>query len=114
MVVWAAGVPDRNGIIKPVERPLLITSVHPTDKKAPLVAHCISTRRDNPASDPVAEMPWDANTGSTTGLFEWCAVVLRWFVILEQDQVTKITGHVSDEFLDDVLQKIADARDYLG
>jgi hypothetical protein len=113
MVIWAAGVPDRNGIVKPVERPLLITSVHPTDKKASFVAHVISTRKDNADSDPVVEMPWNADTGDTTGLYEWCAVVLRWFVVLEQDQVTKVSGQVSDAFLDDVLQKIADARDYL-
>src|SRR5688500_9736875 len=114
MVVWPEGVPDRNGVVKPWARPLLITSVHPTDKKGPLVAHCISTRKDNPDCDPVVEMPWNASTGDSTGLYQWCAVVLRWFIILEQDQIQRVSGEVSGAFLADVIRRIDDARDYLG
>lgn len=108
MVVWAK-VPDRNGIVKPQPRPLLVTSVHPTNKKAPFVAHCISTRRENPPSEPIFEMPWDAKTGDRTGLYRWCAVVLRWSVIVEQDQVEDISGDISDEMLAEIRRRIADA-----
>jgi hypothetical protein len=76
MVVWAR-VPDRNGVIKPNPRPLLITSVHPVNKKAPFVAHCISTQLDNRATDPTIEMPSDPKTGAGVGLFSRCVVVLR-------------------------------------
>jgi hypothetical protein len=105
MVVWAR-VPDRNGVVKATARPLLITSVHPKDKKAPFVAHCISTR---PVSDddPAIEMPWDADSGGSAGLFTKCAVVLRWFVIVDQGEEEDISGKVPDEFLRHVLDEIA-------
>src|SRR5437870_32014 len=82
MVVWAR-VRDRGGVLKETARPLLITSVHLTDKKAPFVAHCISTRKENSPDDPIVEMPWDAKTGAGVGLYQWCAVVLRWVVIVD-------------------------------
>ena len=28
----------------------------------------------------------DAQTGGTTGFYQWCALVLRWQVIVEQNQ----------------------------
>jgi hypothetical protein len=105
MVVWAS-VPDRNGVVKSDPRPLLITSVHPTLKNAPFVAHCISTRTENSSDDPIIEMPWDKNTGGGVGLFRWCAVVLKWSVIVDQDQVVDCTGKVSREFLESVLSAI--------
>jgi len=113
MVVWAK-VADRNGVLKPTARPLLITSVHPSNKKAPFVAHCISTRRINDADDPTVEMPWDAKTGSGTGLFSECSVVLKWTAIVDQDDVEDISGHVSKEFLDFVLERIARLNESLG
>src|SRR5580700_6635660 len=105
MVVWAK-VPDRNGIIKANPRPLLITSVHPTNKKAPFVANCISTRLDNRQIDPTIEMPWDEKTGKGVGLYSRCVVVLRWVVIVEQSQVVDMTGKVEPAFFDFVLKRI--------
>src|SRR5262249_599702 len=86
MVVWAR-VPDRSGIVKDNPRPLVIISVHPTDKKAPFVACSVSTRPEKDTDEPIFELPWDAKTGSCTGFHQWCALVLRWQVIVEQDQV---------------------------
>ena len=107
MVVWAK-VPDRNGVAKPDPRPLLTTSVHPTDKRAPFVAHCISTRPQNPPDDPVIEMPWDATTGGGLGLYRWCALVVKWSVIVEQADVVDVTGRVDPSFLQTVLDTIRD------
>lgn len=105
MVVWAK-IPDRNGYIKPNPRPLLITSVHPTDKKAAFVANCISTRLDNRASDPTIEMPSDSKTGAGLGLFCRCVVVLRWIVQVDQSRVVDVTGRVDSEFLNFVIARI--------
>jgi len=107
MVVWAR-VPDRHGIVKDAARPLLVTSVHPVDKKGPFVAHCISTRAEVDPQDPYIEMPWDAQTGAGTGLYKWCAVVLKWSVIVEPIDVEEISGKVSPAFLAKVKQTIAD------
>ncbi len=104
MVVWAS-VRDRSGNIK--LRPLLITSIHPTDKKAPVVAHCISTRKENDDSDPIVEMPWDARTGAGVGLYCWCALVLRWSVIVDQSNIQECTGQVTKEFLARVMDQLA-------
>jgi hypothetical protein len=109
MVVWAK-VPDRNGVVKPGPRPLLITSIHPIDKKAPFVANCISTRLDNRDSDPTIEMPWDSMTGKGVGLYRKCVVVLRWIVVVEQSQVIDITGKVEADFFTYVLQRIEMVR----
>src|SRR6185437_16183463 len=98
MVVWAK-VPDRNGFTKPEPRPLLITSIHPTQKNAPFVAHCISTRKTSSSADPVIEMPWHPTTGAGLSLFKWCAVVLKWAVIISPDDVVDSTGKVDSEFL---------------
>ena len=105
MVVWAK-VPDRNGNIKANPRPLLITSVHPTDRKAPFVANCISTRLDNRDSDPTIEMPSHPKTGAGIGLFCQSVVVLRWMVTVEQSRVVDVTGKVDPEFLTYVLTRI--------
>ncbi len=109
MVVWAK-VPDRSGIVKPDPRPLLITGVHPTIKNAPFVAHCISTRTELNPLDPVFEMPWNAQTGSTTGLYEWCALVLRWSLIVDPKDVEDISGTVTDSMLASIQQRIVDAQ----
>jgi mRNA-degrading endonuclease toxin of MazEF toxin-antitoxin module len=105
MVVWAK-VPDRNGHIKANPRPLLVTSVHPANKKASFVANCISTRLDNRASDPTIEMPSHPKTGAGLGLFCRCVVVLRWMVNVEQSRVVDVTGKVDPEFLNYVLTRI--------
>lgn len=83
---------------------------HPTDKRAPLWGLAISTRKDLDASDPIVEMPWDATTGSTTGLYEWCEAVLLWPVNVPQDQINNASGHVSGEFLERVEKALEAAR----
>jgi hypothetical protein len=113
MIVWAKA-PDRNGVVKATARPLLITSIHPSNKKAPFVAHCISTRTDNYKNDPVIEMPWDPKTGAGTGLFAKCFLVLGWSVIVDQNDVEEISGAVEKEFLALVLERIARLHDPLG
>ena len=105
MVVWAK-VPDRNGVVKSNPRPLLITSVHPTNKKAPVVANCISTRLENRECDPTIEMPSDPKTGNGLGLYTRCVVVLRWVVLVEPDRIVDVTGKVEPEFLNFVLSRI--------
>jgi hypothetical protein len=112
MVVWAK-VPDRNGHIKQNPRPLLITAVHPTNKKAPFVANGISTRLDDRAFDPTIEMPSDPKTGAELGLYKRCAVVLRWVLVLDQDRVVDVTGTVKQEFLAYVLKRIEQIRGLL-
>jgi hypothetical protein len=58
--------------------------------------------------DPYIEMPWDAQTGAGTGLYKWCAVVLKWSVIVDQRDVEDVTGKVPPAFLAKVRQSIAD------
>ena len=111
MVVWAR-VPDRNGIIKPNPRPLVITSIHPTDKQAPFVAYCVSTRPAEETDEPIFELPWDAQTGSCTGFYKRCALVLRWQVIVEQDQVDQTIpfGQIPEEMFHAIVRAIDDAK----
>src|SRR4051794_14098056 len=85
MIVWAR-VPDRSGVIKPNPRPLVILSVHP-NKKGPFVACCVSTQPAADTDEPIFELPWDAQTGSSTGFYKRCAAVIRWQVIVEQTDV---------------------------
>jgi hypothetical protein len=108
-VVWAK-VPDRNGVVKDQPRPVLIVLTHPTDKRAPLYGLGISTREDLDPSDPTIEMPWDAQTGSTTGLYKRCAVVLLWAVHVPQEAIAEVSGSVSDEFFEMVSRKMEEAR----
>lgn len=56
-------------------------------------------------------MPWDAKTGAGVGLFAWCALVLKWMVIVEQDQVEDVTGEVDPDFLRHVMRKIAEVNE---
>ena len=111
MVVRAKDIPDRSAAVEHVPRPVLVTSVN---KRAPFVAYVISTRKDNPDSDAVMEMPWDSNTGAGTGLKEWCALVLRWMVIVEPEQVENVSGQVTSDFLDRGRQLIREAKDRFG
>jgi hypothetical protein len=109
-IIWAS-VPDRHGVIKPNPRPILLTLVHPTVRSAPVMGLAISTRGDiDPQNDPVVEMPWDAKTGASTGLFEWCAVVLLWPVSVEQRDIVKVSGSVPSDFLEKVSDRLKQAR----
>ena len=111
MVVWAR-VPDRSGIVKDNPRPLVIISVHPTLKKGPFVACCVSTRPKEETDEPIFELPWDAETGSTTGFYQWCALVLRWQVIVEPDQVDENIpfGEIPKELFQEILRAIENAK----
>ena len=40
-------------------------------------------------------MPWDAVTGDTTGLYEWCRVVLLWHVLLTRRMWSGRSGAVT-------------------
>jgi hypothetical protein len=102
-VVWAK-VADRNGVTKPEPRPLLVIRPEPV-QNSPLCCLGISTRRAVDPDDPVIEMPWDAATGDTTGLYEWCAVVLLWFVLLPLEDVEEKSGVVRPSFLEDVISR---------
>jgi len=108
-VVWAL-VPDRNGIIKPDPRPLLVIHPGPETEEQRLVCLCVSTRSWDDPNDPAIEMPWDAKTGSTSGLFEWCRVVLLWRVLVGQPSVIRKSGRVTDAFL----ARIIEERDRAG
>jgi len=103
-VIWAANVPDRNGVAKPDPRPLLIIRPEPLNLNSPLCCLGISTDPKTDRSDPAVEMPWDAETGSTTGLYKWCRVVLGWHVLIDQDQA-EVSGTVSESFLADILDQ---------
>jgi hypothetical protein len=111
MIVWAR-VPDRSGILKTNPRPLVILSLHPTDKTAPFLAGCVSTRPAKETDEPIFELPWDAQTGSCTGFYERCALVLRWQVIVDEDQVdpTIRFGQLPKEMFAEILRAIEDAR----
>ena len=74
----------------------------PINRQCPLCCLCISTDPKDDPEDPAMEMPWDAGSGSTTGLFEWCRVVLLRHVIIDQDKVAKKSGSVNSAFLADV------------
>ena len=86
MVVWAR-VPDRNGVVKDDPRPLLVIQPLPIAPQGSLCCLAISTDPKDDPADPAIEMPWDAETGSTTGLYEWCRVVLLWRVYVDQTAV---------------------------
>ena len=90
----------------------MIISVHPTDKKAPFVACCVSTRPANETDEPIFELPWDARTGSSTGFYKWCALVLRWQVIVEQSHVDQTIpfGEIPKEMFEEILRAIEDAK----
>ena len=68
-IVWAV-VKDRNGIEKPDPRPLLVVPPEPQTPQQSLCCLAISTDPKDDPADPSFEMPWDASTGNTTGLFE--------------------------------------------
>lgn len=108
-MVWAK-VADRNGIVKDTPRPVLVLMVHPTVRNADLIGLAVSTRADiHPEDDPVVEMPWDAQTGSCTGLYQWCAVLL-WRVIVRQGDIQRTSGAVSSEFMSSLAQTLKEAE----
>ena len=96
-VVWGMAQ-DRNGVTKPERRPLLIIHPGPQTREQNLVCLCVSTRGGADPADPPIEMPGDAETGSTSGLFKPCRVVLLWRVLIDQRSVQK-SGRVTDAFL---------------
>jgi hypothetical protein len=104
-VIWAR-VADRSGVVKPEPRPILV--VFPP--KAPaedLLGLAISTREELDPEDPRVEMPWDAATGSTTGLYRWCAVVLLWAVRVPFKDIVERSGSA---FFQQVSEKAKEAR----
>ena len=44
------------------------------------------------------------------GLYCWCALVLRWSVIVDQANVEDVTGQVSAEFLFEIYRRLAELR----
>ena len=109
-VVWAK-VADRNGIVKDIPRPILVLMVHPNVRDADLIGLAVSTRADiHPEDDPVVEMPWDAQTGSCTGLYQWCAVVLLWRVMVRQSDIQRTSGAVPSEFMTSLEATLKDAE----
>ena len=107
-VVWGL-VPDRNGVSKPNPRPLLVIDPGPETKEQDLVCLAVSTRKGDDEKDPAVEMAWDAEAGSTTGLFEWCRVVLLRCVLVDQQSVRK-SGRVTDAFLARITEERNRAR----
>jgi hypothetical protein len=101
-VIWAK-VADRNGVVKDQPRPLLVVHPGPDNARSPLCCLCISTEPKTDPEDPAIEMPWDAKTGDTTGLYKWCRVVLLWHILLDQEHVEDISGLVTPSFLSRVI-----------
>jgi hypothetical protein len=97
-VIWAK-VADRNGIVKDQPRPLLVIHPGPDNTQSPLCCLCMSTDPKTDPQDPAIEMPWDAKTGDTTGLYTWCRVVLLWQVLLDQKDVEEVSGVVAPSLL---------------
>jgi hypothetical protein len=102
-VVWAF-IPDRSGR-NPERRPLLVIHPEPMNSDSNLCCLAISTVPDDNPADPAIEMPWNKEDGSTTGLFEWCRVVLRWHVLLSHEEVEDHTGRVTREQLARILSE---------
>jgi hypothetical protein len=107
-VIWAR-VADRNGVVKENPRPLLVIKPDPIGQSH-LCCLAISTRPGDDPDDPAIEMPWDAATGETTGLYAWCRVVLLWFVPVAQGEVVEISGAVTPSFLERVIAERAAAE----
>jgi hypothetical protein len=57
------------------------------------------------AMSPAIEMPWDARTGDTTGLYKWCRVVVLWHVLVDQQNVEEVSGLVTPSFLERVMSE---------
>lgn len=109
-VVWVRNVPDRSGAANAKPRPLLVIKPDPLSTESPLCCLGISTRPGDDPTDPAIEMPWDATNGSTTGLYEWCRVVLLWHVQVEQADVVEASGVVTGAFLENVLGQREQAK----
>jgi hypothetical protein len=102
-VVWASKIPDRNGVAKDQARPLLVIRPDPVSVQSPLCCLAISTEPSGDPSSPAIEMPWDARTGDTTGLYKWCRVVLLWHVLVDPQNVEEVSGLVTPSFLERVM-----------
>jgi hypothetical protein len=50
-------------------------------------------------------MPWNAQDGDTTGLYQWCAVVLLWHILVQPGDVQQVSGLVNNEFLNRVISE---------
>jgi hypothetical protein len=109
-VVWAVTC-DRNGQ-NSQERPLLAIPPAPLNPLAIICALAISTDPKDDPSDPAIELPWDANTGSTTGLYEFSRVVLLWPVPLEPVQVTQMTGRITAAELKHIVEQREIAKSF--
>src|SRR5204862_7584119 len=84
-------------------RPLLVIHPGPPTKESPLCCLCVSTDPKDDPDDPAIEMPWDATTGDTTGLYKWCRVVLLWHVLVDPGAVEDVSGLVPASFLERVI-----------
>jgi hypothetical protein len=102
-VIWAPNVADRNGVRKPQARPLLVIQPAPSTRQDHLCCLCISTDPQDDPDDPAILMPWSAEDGDTTGLYQWCRVVLLWFVQIDQSAVEEVSGFVTAAFLGNVI-----------
>ena len=111
-VVWVPNVPDRSGNAKPQPRPLLVIEPAPANRQSQLCCLAISTNPTEDPADPAIEMPWDAKDGGSTGLFEWCRVVLLWFVPVDQANVERQSGAVDLAFLARVMEERQRALDF--
>lgn len=98
-VIWVPTVPDRNGVPKPQARPLLVIEPAPLNGRDHLCCLCISTDPEDDPDDPAILMPWSADDGDMTGLYQWCRVVLLWFVQIDQSAVEEVSGRVTAAFL---------------
>lgn len=100
-VVWAT-VTDRNGA-NPKTRPLLVIEPAARNNAAVLCCLAISTDPADDPSDPTENIPWDAVTGSSTGLYTFSRVVLLWFVQLEQRDIVERSGEITKSQLTRIL-----------
>jgi hypothetical protein len=92
--------------------PIIGDSSRPINRDAILCCIAISTVPGDDPNDPAVEMPWDAKTGSTTGLYRWCRAVLLWHVSLEQSKVTDHTGRITKTQLDEIIAQRENAMAY--
>jgi len=108
-VIWVPNVPDRNGVCKPQPRPLLVIDPAPSSQQDHLCCLCVSTDPEEDLDDPAMVMPWNAEDGDTTGLYQWCRVVLLWFVQIDQSAVEEVSGRVTPAFLGNIVHERKDA-----
>jgi hypothetical protein len=54
-------------------------------------------------------LPWNAEDGDTTGLYQWCRVALLWFVQIDPSAVEEASGWITPAFLASVTQQRKEA-----